>query len=590
MSSDAADGRPSEHPEVLTQDDVASASASHRRLKTPLPEDVDLSDLGDLGELAPPSKPAADPYVGRVVAEKYEVERLLGVGSMGLVYRCRHTVLGKTVALKIIRQDLAQDDETIGRFVTEAKAASAIGSEHIVEVFDFGKLPDGATYLVMEYLEGLTLGEAMDAEGGLALEDAIGIASRVAAALSAAHAVGVVHRDLKPDNVFLQRGEGGWFVKVLDFGIAKVMGSGQKLTAVGSVIGTPHYMSPEQATGARTDERTDIYSLGIILYEMACNKVPFDAESPLAVISMQVTDAPAPLSKRLPEGRTLPKGYEAVVMKCLAKDPQERFTSMNDVRAALERIAAGGVPLVMPPKAAAGAPEETDSVIHDLKKDTDYQVLRRGARRKKMGVWLTSLAVAGVVGFLGWQYVVPLLPKPALPSIVIVPADQAAEVAKAPVAAPTPPPAPAPAPAPVAPETKKIALIMFPLDARAYDGDKELGMMPVTLELKPGESKMIDVKRKAYVTRTVRLDGTKQRVVIGLVSNAVAAKRKGMSQAEQEAAADRAAEVQAETVVLEETEDPGSIPEVKDEPAEKPSAKGKKAKGAPDEADEPASP
>jgi serine/threonine protein kinase len=146
-SRDAADNRPDGKHEVLTPDDVASASASHRRLKTPLPEDVDLSDLG---ELAPSSVPAGDPYIGKVVAERYEVERLLGVGSMGLVYRCRHTVLDKAVALKIIRQDLAQDDETVGRFMTEAKAASAIGSEHIVEVFDFGKLPDGATYLVME--------------------------------------------------------------------------------------------------------------------------------------------------------------------------------------------------------------------------------------------------------------------------------------------------------------------------------------------------------------------------------------------------------------------------------------------------------
>src|SRR6188768_2769776 len=122
MSSDAADDRPDGPPPVLTPDEVASASASHRRLKTPLPEDVDLSDLGDL---APASVPASDPYVGRVIAEKYEVERLLGVGSMGLVYRCRHTALDKTVALKVIRQDLAQDDETVGRFVTEAKAASA---------------------------------------------------------------------------------------------------------------------------------------------------------------------------------------------------------------------------------------------------------------------------------------------------------------------------------------------------------------------------------------------------------------------------------------------------------------------------------
>ncbi len=545
-------------------EEVASASASHRRLKTPMPVDVDLGELGDLGELAPPSKPATDPYIGRTIAEKYEVERLLGVGSMGLVYRARHNVLGKTVALKIIRQDLAQDDETIGRFVTEAKAASAIGSEHIVEVFDFGKLPDGATYLVMEYLEGLTLGEAMDTEGGLAIEDILRITVRVSAALAAAHAVGVVHRDLKPDNVFLVRSPEGWFVKLLDFGIAKVMHSSQKLTAVGSVIGTPHYMSPEQATGARTDERTDIYSLGVILYEMACGKVPFDAESPLAVISMQVTDAPPPLKKRMPAGRTLPQGYEAVVEKCLAKDPKERFANMNDVRAALERIAAGGVPLIAPPSRVGASKENTDSVIDDLRKDTDYRELRAGGRRRKAGIWLAILAILGGGGFAIYRYVLPVFKESAPPPV-------------ARVAPPVEKPAPAPPPvaaAEVAPASmKKVALILFPLDAHAFDGKTDLGMMPILLELRPGESKTIDVGRKGYVKRTVRLDGTKSRVVIGLVSNAVAAKKKGMSQAEQEAAADRAAEVQAETVVLEETPEPGSIPEV---PVEK-DAKGGKA-------------
>src|SRR5262249_23129285 len=157
---------------------------------------------------------------------------------------------------------------------------------------------DGASYIVMEYLEGLTLGEALDTPRGLSVGDALDIGIQMTEALGAAHAAGVVHRDLKPDNVFLLQSEDGWFVKILDFGIAKIMQSGQKLTVAGSVIGTPHYMSPEQATGGRTDERTDIYSLGCILYEMACGNVPFDAENPLAVISMQVTDEPPALRKR----------------------------------------------------------------------------------------------------------------------------------------------------------------------------------------------------------------------------------------------------------------------------------------------------
>jgi eukaryotic-like serine/threonine-protein kinase len=282
------DGTGDEAEELLPEDVAAAPHTTHRRPKqvTGAPDDVafDFPEVIDPGaellrelepdvpvEPPPQSAPASDPYLGKIVAERYLVDRLLGVGSMGIVYRIKHTVLdNKFAALKIIRQDLAQDEESVGRFVTEAKAASAIGSSHIVEVQDFGKLPDGATYIVMEYLEGVTLGEAMSREGGLPIEEAVNVGVQVAEALAAAHAVGVVHRDLKPDNVFLLDSPDGYFVKILDFGIAKVMHSGQKLTAVGSVMGTPHYMSPEQATGARTDVRTDIYSLGVMMYEMAC--------------------------------------------------------------------------------------------------------------------------------------------------------------------------------------------------------------------------------------------------------------------------------------------------------------------------------
>jgi serine/threonine-protein kinase len=534
--------------ELLLPEDVAAAQSANRLQKLAEAAEINIIASGpESSGPESPSQPASDPYLGRVVAERYLVERLLGVGSMGLVYRCRHTVLDKTVALKIIRQDLAQDDETVGRFVTEAKAASAIGSKHIVEVLDFGKLPDGATYIVMEYLEGVTLGEALDAPGGIPLGDAIDIGIQIAEALGAAHAVGVVHRDMKPDNVFLLQGEAGWFVKVLDFGIAKVLHSGQKLTVAGSVIGTPHYMSPEQATGGRTDASTDVYSLGVMLYEMACGKVPFDAENPLAVISMQVTDEPPPLRKRMPPGKALPQGLESVIHKCLAKDTVDRFATMDDVRAALERIAGGGVPLVAPPSSRETA---TDSMIDELGKDTDFRELRAAGRRRKWfkrgAVTLLMLGLTSASAFGAHRWFKKRQAEAEAE------ADRRAEARLLELAAHKAPPPPAPAPEPSAapapaPELRRVALIMFPLDARALEGDKDLGMMPVLLELTPGETKTIHIVRRGYVTRTLRVDGSKPRLVVGLVSEAVAARRKhkGLSQAEAEAEADRAAETSA---------------------------------------------
>jgi serine/threonine-protein kinase len=585
--------------ELLPEDVATAAQSTHRRPKQPEPPatatgtlitkmstaaepdllglvDIPMADLHELppvsAPISPPpmsqpaaSQPASDPYLGRVIAERYLVERLLGVGSMGLVYRCRHTVLDKTVALKIIRQDLAQDEETVGRFVTEARSASAIGSSHIVEVLDFGTLPDGASYIVMEYLEGLTLGEALDSPNGLSLGDAIDIGIQMTGALGAAHAAGVVHRDLKPDNVFLLQSERGFFVKILDFGIAKIMQSSQKLTAVGSVIGTPHYMSPEQATGARTDERTDIYSLGVILYEMACGKVPFDAENPLAVISMQVTDEPPALRKRMPAGRTLPQGFENVVNKCLAKDSGDRFTSMEDVRAALERIAGGGVPLVAPPSSQE---DTTDSFIDELQRDTDFRELHAGGRRRRWvarGALLLALAGAGAAAFLFLRPRFfprePTLPRPA-PNVVATTPE--------PVPSPTATAAPAPAPAP-ANELVHVALILFPLNSHVFDGDKDLGMMPITIDLVPGETKVVRVVRKGYVTRTLKLDGSKTRIVVGLVSEAAAAKHRGKSQEDAEAEADRA----AATLAADETTAEAPTGEV--EPAASAAAKSAKA-------------
>jgi serine/threonine-protein kinase len=568
-------------PEELRPEDVATAAQStHRRPK--LPEQpaameipvVDLDDsmlaiLPDGPESAAPitpapiSQPAVDPYLGRVIAERYLVERLLGVGSMGLVYRCRHTVLDKTVALKIIRQDLAQDAETVGRFMTEARSASAIGSKHIVDVLDFGTLPDGASYIVMEYLEGVTLGEALDAPGGLTIGDGIDIAIQMSEALGAAHAAGVVHRDLKPDNVFLLQSEGGWFVKILDFGIAKIMQGGQKLTVAGSVIGTPHYMSPEQATGARTDQRTDVYSLGVIMYELACGRVPFDAENPLAVISMQVTDEPPPLRKRMPAGRTLPTGLEAVIHKCLAKEQNDRFSTMVDVQAALERIAGGGVPLVAPPSSTEAG---TQSYSEELSQDTDFRELHAAGRKRRWiargAVWLlVAGAAAGAYVVLRPRVIAMMATVAAVNTAmnggVTAPTAVASGVSApggvgAPsgavsggaVAAPgvvSAAAAPSAAAA-AATDVIHVALILFPLNSHVFDGDKDLGMMPITIDVKHGESKVVDVVRKGYVTRPLKVDGSKTRIVVGLVSDVAAAKRHGKSLDDAVAEADREAE------------------------------------------------
>jgi predicted Ser/Thr protein kinase len=566
------DGTGNEAEELLPEDVATAPQTTHRRPKLTVgaPDDMafDIPLVVDtasepptvplnepVNEPPPQSAPASDPYLGKIVAERYLVDRLLGVGSMGIVYRCRHTVLdNKVAALKIIRQDLAQDEESVGRFVTEAKAASAIGSSHIVEVQDFGKLPDGATYIVMEYLEGVTLGEAMDRENGLTIEAAVNVSVQIAEALGAAHAVGVVHRDLKPDNVFLLDSPGGYFVKILDFGIAKVMHSGQKLTAVGSVMGTPHYMSPEQATGARTDARTDIYSLGVMMYEMACGKVPFDAENPLAVISMQVTDDPTPLRKRMPAGRTLPQGLESVIMKCLAKEPDERFLTMNDVQAALERIEQGGVPLVAPPASPPNG--ASDSMIEELGKDTDFRELRAGERRRRWVIRgviaLGTIAAFGGGGFLLRERVAELLKPQQAEAQVEVRATATATAAPPPVAPPAAPSATEAAPVAV---LNKVTLVTFPLDAHVFEGDTDLGLMPVMFELPPGKWKLVRIQRQGYVTRNVRIDGSKSRVVVGLVSTAYA-KRRGLSQAEAEAEADRVAAssagVKPEKVTLDE--------------------------------------
>lgn len=273
----------------------------------------------------------------------YQVLQLIGAGGMGAVYEAVQQPIGRRVAIKVLHPEYAHDREVLKRFFNEARAANLISHPSIVQVSDYGQLPNGSAYLVMEYLNGATLDERLDASGGrLSAEEAQHITWQLASGLGAAHAAGIVHRDLKPSNIMLIPDAimpGGIRVKILDFGVAKLgqsVSSSHK-TRTGSVLGTPTYMAPEQCIGAeQVDGKADVYALGIILFQSLAGAPPFSASSDLAVLNMQVSSDLPSLQQRAPN---VPSGLAELVRKMLRKNPAER-PSMSDVAASLQRFGA----------------------------------------------------------------------------------------------------------------------------------------------------------------------------------------------------------------------------------------------------------
>jgi len=451
----------------------------------------------ETSEAPPSSLSQKENLTGQLVDGRYQVDYVLGVGSMGVVYGARHAAVGKLVALKALRQHLASDPEAIQRFNAEATAATAIGNAHIVETLDFGKLPDGAAYLVMEYLEGRSLADLIEGWAPLPLERIVRIGLQVAEALGAAHLAGIVHRDLKPDNVFLcERDADPDFVKILDFGIAKFGVSQARLTHAGAVFGTPAFMSPEQARGLATDGRTDIYALGVMLYEMACGHVPFQGENAVAVLTLQATETPAPLGSRV-EG--VSPEFESIVHKCLQKEPAERYASMAELGADLARLASG-----MPVRAQPRGRSAPALTLPDADAEADAAELARLRRKEKGSRWpwaILLMMVGSAAAYLFFQ---------RLPS-------NASVAPRAQLPEPQPPPlASASSVDDGAPE-QEVALVLFPLDARVFLGKDDLGPMPVSVKVREGQPVHVRVTRDGYWTRKLTLDGTKTRVVVGLV-------------------------------------------------------------------------
>ncbi len=271
-----------------------------------------------------------DPLLGRTVAGRFVIAERIGAGGMGVVYRARHEVVGRDVAIKFLSPDLAFEPANRTRFLREARAANRINHEHIIDITDFGETDDGLVYLVMEFLDGTPLNVAI-AQGAIPLERTMRIGLQIAQAMARAHELHVVHRDLKPDNIYLLKGYQGDFVKILDFGLAHMRGE-LRVTATGAVFGTPEYISPEQARGAPIGPGADLYSLGVVLFEMLTGQLPFQGSTPDLILKHLREPAKAP-SFHEP---SVPPEIDAMILRLLEKEPEQRHSSAYELAAEIQ--------------------------------------------------------------------------------------------------------------------------------------------------------------------------------------------------------------------------------------------------------------
>jgi serine/threonine-protein kinase len=358
----------------------------------------------DLRGLTPTADTLSVPWAGKVIDGRYRLREKLGEGGMGAVYKVEHVRIGKILALKVLRPDLQRDKRVVSRFHQEARLVSKLSHPNTIQVFDFGELEDGSLYIAMEYLAGRDLAWTLRAHGPMDEERAVHIGIQVLSSLAEAHEHGIVHRDVKPANVMVVKGKRGTrqeLVKVLDFGIAKLNeGEGRKhITGVTDFVGTPAYMSPEQASGEELDARSDLYSVGAMLFELVTGRGPFLGPNPMAIVNQHLTEPAPRLSQVAPEKDFSP-AFEAVVARALAKNRKDRFDGADAMREALEEAAR-----------ALGAqsastytplPDETMDVVRRADFDRFERSLRLRRALAPVGVVLL-LAGAGVIGQRLWQ-------------------------------------------------------------------------------------------------------------------------------------------------------------------------------------------
>lgn len=486
--------------------------------------------------------------VGQILADRYRVVRLVGEGGMGQVYEAQHVNINKRFAVKLLRPEIVSNAEAVQRFRQEAWSASSIGHENIIEIEDFATLPSGAVYLAMEFLVGQSLAERMREQPPLTFAEALDIVLQVGSGLGAAHDKSIIHRDMKPENIFLAEKHGRSIVKILDFGIAKVSGAdgNKSLTRTGTIFGTPHYMSPEQALGKPLDHRSDIYSVGVIMYELFTGKVPFEAESFMGILTKHITSTPRPPREMAPE-RDIPPEIEAVIMHAMAKEPDDRYQSLAEFVSDVAAIAAVSAPELLQPRTgsavrqvhASGAmaartplpmaartplptplparpPSGNLSSVPAL--STVSQELPAPAKKKSLLPWVlvggVALAAAATAVVLGGH------PAATVPDKTLVP--------PAAIVTPTPPTGAVvqPTVAPPAATMEEVIVDSIPPGAKIFVNGVAVADTPEALKVEAGKSETIVLKKEGFLDASetldpqkshkalVRLEHIKKRVVV----------------------------------------------------------------------------
>jgi serine/threonine protein kinase len=406
---------------------------------------------------------------GDLVAGKYRIQQVLGVGGMGVVVAARHEELDQLVAIKFVRDDALGNDEAVERFLREARSAAKLKSEYVARVLDVGRLPSGAPYMVMEFLDGTDLAQTLTRDGPMAFDLAVGLMLQVCEAVAEAHAAGIVHRDLKPENLFLTRTLGGSpRMKVLDFGVSKsaTLASGGKglLTGTSAMLGSPLYMAPEQMRSSRdVDSRIDVWALGVVLFELLTRRSPFEADTMPELCLKVVSEPPLSLAQLRPD---LPPALVGVVERCLEKERDKRYANAAELAAALEpfgpprsNLFSGRLPPAGPSRLSGvlgGAPGSVEPPVvtpgqRSASGPAAWGTERRaesgptGPRPKQAMVWIAafSLGVAGAIAFFAFR-------RPA------VSPGPASDTSSAPAASASNPAPPPPAEVAIAPSASSV--------------------------------------------------------------------------------------------------------------------------------------